>query len=229
MPHMANPLEEGTGLNLQQRKFLAVVLEESFVLKNFYLTGGTALSSWYLHHRESYDLDLFTEKAFDSDQITNWIKSQQKTIGYRWLGVDEGWQFYTYLLRFPDNSRLKVDFGHYGAKRLQKGFVWNGLEIDSLYDIAVNKAQLFMTKPRERDYIDLYFILKNTGWKIEKLLAGAVIKSKLDYNVLQVAKNFFKAREIAEFPKMLVPFDPKAMEKFYLDLARSLKSQIFTS
>lgn len=27
---------------------------------SYFLTGGTALSGFYLHHRESIDLDLFT-------------------------------------------------------------------------------------------------------------------------------------------------------------------------
>lgn len=224
---MAKTLEKGAGLSLRQKQFLAVVLAEPFILKNFYLTGGTALASWYLHHRESYDLDFFTQDRFDSDQITNWLKSKQKEIGYRWMGVDEGWQFYTYFFRFPDNSRLKTDFGKYTSSRLQKGIIWKGLEIDSLYDIAVNKTQMFMVNPRERDYIDLYFILQSTNWEINKLLADASVKFEIDYNPVQITKNFFKVGEITDFPKMLVPFNQKTMEKFYVDLAKSLKKKIF--
>lgn len=227
MPDMAKTMEEGAGLNFQQKQFLAVVLAEPLILKNFYLTGGTALASWYLHHRESYDLDFFTEKHFNYDQITTWLETKQKKIGSRWMGVDLGLQFYTYYFRFPDNSRLKIDFGQYTSRRLQKGLIWQGLEIDSLYDIAVNKTQMFMIKPRERDYIDLYFILQNTNWKINKLLADARVKFGVGYNLVQVTKNFFKVKEITDYPKMLVPFNQKAMEEFYLDLAKSLKNQIF--
>lgn len=227
MPHMAKTLEEGTGLSLQQRKFLAVVLCEPFILKNFYLTGGTALSYWYLHHRQSDDLDFFTEKSLFADQITTWIKSQQSEIGFRWMGEDEGWQFRTYTFRDPDNNRLKVDFGRYSGARLKKSLVWKDLEIDSLYDIAVNKAHLFSLTPRERDYIDLYFILEKTKWPIQKLLAAARTKFNTDFNMVSVIQNFYKVAEISEVPKMLVPFDRKAMEKFFLDLAKSLKKEIF--
>ena len=227
MSLVADKMEKGAGLNFQQRQFLAVVSEEPLILKNFYLTGGTALSSWYLHHRESYDLDFFTENSFDYSQITNWLRAKQKEIGYRWMGVDEGFQFYTYYFRFPDNSRLKTDFGKYTSKRLQRGILWKGIEIDSLYDIAVNKTQMFLVKPRERDYIDLYFILQNTDWKIDKLLADVGAKFEIGYNPVQVAKNFFKAGEIIDYPKMLVPFDRKDMDKFYENLAKSLKKKIF--
>lgn len=37
-------------------RFFALSLSE-----NFYLTGGTALARFYYHHRESVDLDLFTQ------------------------------------------------------------------------------------------------------------------------------------------------------------------------
>ena len=40
----------------------------------FYLAGGTALSWFYFHHRESYDLDFFT-KEFSQEEI-------QKVISY---------------------------------------------------------------------------------------------------------------------------------------------------
>lgn len=224
---MAKTLEEGAGLNLQQKQFLAVVLEEPYILANFYLSGGTALSSWYLHHRESYDLDFFTENRFDSDRITNWIKNNQDKIDYQWMGVDEGWQFYSYLFRFPNNSRLKVDFGRYASARIQKGIIWKGLTIDSLLDIAVNKAHLFTVAPRERDYIDLYFIMKHTGWQLSKLLRHARKKFEIDFNPVQVTKNLLKAGEISDVPTMLVPFHRKDMELFFLDLASSLKKDIF--
>lgn len=35
--------------------------KNSKLRKQFYFTGGTALSAIYLHHRESEDLDFFSE------------------------------------------------------------------------------------------------------------------------------------------------------------------------
>jgi hypothetical protein len=38
--------------------------------EHFYLTGGTALARFYFHHRESLDLDLFTnDPAQDFFQV----------------------------------------------------------------------------------------------------------------------------------------------------------------
>lgn len=219
-------MEKGTGLSLRQKQFLAVVLQKEEILKQFYLSGGTALSSWYLHHRESYDLDFFSNQPFDGEKITHWIKQNVKKLEFQSLVINDDFGFYTFLFRYTDNSRFKVDFAHYTSKRLTKGMNWRGLEIDSMYEIAVNKTHTIRTHPRERDYIDLYFILKETNWNIDKLLIDADRKFDISTDSLQVAKHFLKATEITEFPKMLVPFDIKKMHLFYERLAGSLKSKI---
>lgn len=206
---------------------MELVLREKYLLSNFYLSGGTALSSWYLHHRESYDLDFFSVSHFDSDRIISWAKRKQDELGASAITLEEDFGFLTFFLRYPDNERLKIDFNHYTFSRLKKGLVWQGLEIDSLYDIAVNKTQTIRTHPRERDYVDLYFIIKKTGWEIKRLLKDADRKFDITTEELQIAKNLLKVNELVGLPKMLVPFDQKDMEKIFLGLAKSLKSQIF--
>lgn len=225
---MEQKMAQGTGFSLRQKQFLDVVLQEKYILKNFYLSGGTALSSWYLHHRESYDLDFFSDQPFHGDRITSWIKQNQKSIGYQAVTVDDDFGFYTFFFRYPDNSRFKIDFNHYSSSRLKKGLVWQGLEIDSLYDIAVNKTQAIRTHPRERDYVDLYFIIKETNWQIGRLLNDADKKFAITTDELQIAKHFLKVTELSDLPQMLVPFEHKDMEKFYLDIVKSLKKEIFT-
>lgn len=45
-----------------QDRFLAQFFA-SAVADSFYLTGGTALARFYFHHRESIDLNLFTNQS----------------------------------------------------------------------------------------------------------------------------------------------------------------------
>lgn len=203
-----------------------MVLQEREFFKKFYLSGGTALSSWYLHHRESYDLDFFSDKSFDGEKITHRIKQYAKKLDYQSLTVNDDFGFYTYMFRYADNSRFKVDFCHYTTQRLTKGINWKGLEIDSMYEIAVNKMHTIRTNGRERDYVDLYCILQKTRWDIKKLLRDADKKFDSVTDYLQVAKHFLKAGEISEFPNMFVPFHKKDMYSFYEDLARQFKSKI---
>lgn len=223
---MGKTLEKGAGLGLRQKQFLALVLEEAYILNNFYLSGGTALSSWYLHHRESYDLDFFTDRPFDGDKIAAWVRQHEYELDYQSVSVDDDFGFYAFLFRYKDNSRFKVDFAHYTSERLEPGLKWRGLTIDSLYDIAVNKTQTLCVRPRERDYVDLYCILKQNQWDIDTLISDAEKKFSVVIDPLQATKNFLKVVEIIEYPNMLVPFDAKEMHRFYENLATSLKPKI---
>ena len=41
---------------------LRLICKEEYFIKNFYFTGGTPLSAFYLFHRLSEDIDLFLKK-----------------------------------------------------------------------------------------------------------------------------------------------------------------------
>lgn len=219
-------MAQGAGLSLRQKQFLDLVLKTNDILTNFYLSGGTALSSWYLHHRESYDLDFFSNRPFEGKKIAQWIRQHNNELEYQSVAVDDDFGFYTFMFRYSDNSRFKVDFAHYTTQRITKGMDWKGLEIDSMYEIAVNKIHTIRTHPRERDYVDLYCILKETNWNIDTLLTDADRKFYVTTDILQVAKHFLQAVEITDYPRMLVPFNKRDMYKYYENLARKMKSKI---
>lgn len=48
-----------------QKSILSALSEDKLFSINFCLTGGTALSEYYLHHRLSEDLDFFSENEVD--------------------------------------------------------------------------------------------------------------------------------------------------------------------
>lgn len=224
---MEQKMAKGSGLTARQKQLLDLALTDSYFPKTFYLSGGTALSSWYLHHRESYDLDFFSLAPFDYERIVWWFRVNQQKIGYKYSSFDEDYGFLTVSLRYPDDTFLKIDFSHYTNIKLAPGINWRGLEIDSLLDITVNKIDTIATTPRTRDYIDLYFIFKTNNWPLDRLIADATKKFRGIIDPIQLSKNFIKVSEYTDFPKMLVPFNQKAMEKFFLDLAKSLKKEIF--
>jgi Nucleotidyl transferase AbiEii toxin, Type IV TA system len=41
----------------------------------FYLSGGTALAAFYLHHRQSEDLDLFSRQRFDPASVLDLVNA----------------------------------------------------------------------------------------------------------------------------------------------------------
>lgn len=59
-----------TILTPKQSQFLEFISKDEQITKQFYLTGGAALSEFYLQHRLSYDIDLFTEKQEVDQRLT---------------------------------------------------------------------------------------------------------------------------------------------------------------
>ncbi len=83
-------------------------------LDGFYLAGGTALSLFYFHHRESYDLDFFTkdfskvniEKIISDLSVS--IRSPIKLIGEQ-NGKDKA-KMLVYELEIGKEHSIKIDF-----------------------------------------------------------------------------------------------------------------------
>lgn len=216
-----------TILNKDQQKFLEFVLKEPYILKRFYWTGGTVLSEFYLHHRDSHDIDLFSEnQEIHLPSINKFIgmvgyKMKTKKIIHRqFLGL------HNYTLFLP-NGELKIDFNYYPFKRIDSSKKWNKLEIDSLEDITANKIQTISTRARERDFVDLYYIYKMKKFDLKKMIILA--KTKFDWHIdpIQLGKTFLQITNLHDVPRMLVPFKRKEIEKFFLELANDLKEDIF--
>lgn len=214
-------------LKKHHKEFLELVLKEPYLLKRFYWTGGTVLAEFYLHHRESEDIDLFSEnQEIHLPSINKFIgiagtKLHTKKIVHRqFLGL------HTYIFTLP-TIQLKVDFNYYPFPRIEKVHKWKGLEIDSMKDIAVNKLHTISTKARERDFVDLYFILKKKSWDLKELIILA--KTKFDWHIdpIQLGQTFTQVVAVNDVPNMLVPLDKKDMERFFLEEAKKLAKDIF--
>lgn len=219
-----------TILTAKQLNFLECIRNEKQITKRFYLTGGTALSEFYLKHRLSEDIDLFTEEQeVDQRQVEAFLRKISPQFKVVKIKKSQFLGLVSYKLVFSDRQELKVDFNFYPFPRIAKGEKYQDLEIDSIYDIAANKVHTLFMKPRARDYIDLYFILKKLRYSLSKLILDA--KAKFDWHIdpVTLGSQFFKVKDFpkSDFPKMLIDFDQKAMEKFFTDLAKSLEKEIF--
>lgn len=218
-----------TILDQTQQKFLEFVLKEPYLLKRFYWTGGTVLSEFYLHHRESYDIDLFSEdQEIHLPSVNKFISivghkmGARKIIHKKFLGLQN-------FTLFLPKRELKVDFNYYPFKRINKSQNWKGLEYDSLEDITANKIQTISTNARERDFVDLYFIYKMKKFDLKKMII--LTKTKFDWHIdpIQLGKTFLQVLNLHDVPKLLVPFERDDMEKFFLGLSKDLAKDIFNN
>ena len=72
-------------------------LSKSFLKDKFYWTGGTLLSALYLHHRQSKDLDFFTDIPFSYNQIISFVRSLKKQLKLTEIEekkVFDRWEFF---------------------------------------------------------------------------------------------------------------------------------------
>ena len=210
---------------------MELVQQDKQITKRFYLTGGTPLAEFYLKHRLSEDLDLFTqEKEVDPKLTDAFLKKISSKLSIKQIKRSQFLGLVSYQLIYQGDQTLKVDFNYYPFPRIGKGIMFKKLEVDSLYDIATNKVHTLFMKPRTRDYIDLYFIMKEKNYPLQKLILDAKAKFDWDIDRVTLASQLAKIKDIKkeELPQMLVPFNQKAMEEFFLKLAKNLGKEIFT-
>ena len=208
-----------TILTFTQSHFLELAQSDKSIIANFYLTGGTALSAFYYFHRESQDLDLFCERReVDPVAVDAFLKKIKRKFGIKEIKKSQFLGLVSRLLVLKNREILKVDFNYYPFLRIDRGVKFKNLEVDSVYYIAT------------RDYVDLYFILTQEDYSLDRLIIDA--KAKFDWHIdrVNLASQFSRVTDFLrtkELPKMLVPFNPKEMEKFFLKLAKGMKKEIF--
>ncbi|MBI4252972.1 nucleotidyl transferase AbiEii/AbiGii toxin family protein [Candidatus Uhrbacteria bacterium] len=148
-------------LTPHQKEVLEHIANEPYFTARYYLAGGTALSEFYLHHRDSEDLNLFTEKSeVNPLRVSEFFGRTASKLSIASIETKRFLGLHSFFLHFNDGEVLKVDFNYYPFQRIEKGVLFGNLEIESIYDIAVDKVHTIVLKARARDYIDLFFIIR---------------------------------------------------------------------
>lgn len=209
-----------------QTKLLNILASDPYITKRFYFTGGTVLSEFYFQHRLSEDFDLFSEREVYLPQVISFLTKIKSKIGIVEREHRPFMGLHSFMLHLKDGAKFKIDFNFYPYPRINIGKKYKNLHIDSLYDIAVNKVHTMFMKPRARDFVDLYFIFRETDFKLERLILDA--KAKFDWHIdpLLLGSQMRKITTLTEIPRMLKPFDRKDMENFFLKLAQKLKGEV---
>jgi len=188
--------------------------------------GGTALAEFYLHHRLSEDIDLFSEDEIELLQIDPFMREAGKKL-HATLHMQKKIAIYTYQLSFTNEPTLKVDFATNPFRELERGKMFGKLRIASLWDILINKFYTILNRSVARDFVDFYFAFKEVDTDLPTLIKATEEKYEMNFHEVNMATRLLKVKDLADFPSMLVPFDRKDMEKFFLGLAKSLEDKIF--
>jgi predicted nucleotidyltransferase component of viral defense system len=133
----------------------------------FYLTGGTALSRCYFHHRYSDDLDFFIndDDRFGQDMVS--VHSALKRAGLlAEVLIDE-----IRFKRLMIERMLKIEFVndvpfYFGEIQSIAGFPFS--RVDNLLNILANKITPFRDRAEAKDLVDIRQIAIETrpDWKM---------------------------------------------------------------
>lgn len=204
-----------------QDGFLGLFFSEVFA-PEFYLTGGTALSRFYLHHRESDDIDLFTQnQKIDFSHVNSLVLKILNTLKLEIAKQVNTDTFLQYITQDKKGNTLKIDFVkeipvHFGEFKMI-----GNTRVDSLENIGSNKVLTVFGRRDAKDFIDLYFILQKTKLKFDYLYNLALQKD-LGLTEFYLANSMRQIEEISVYPKMLVKFDKVKLINFYQKLAEKL-------
>jgi len=128
---------------LQYQKTALKALEGR--LGGFYLAGGTALSNYHFqHHRESYDLDFFTQRydPAEVDAIAAYLESRtskKMKVVAREEGKKKFADIRRYDLVMDAKNALRIDFVKDVHDLLEPLMEVNGIPVLSLADIYLRK------------------------------------------------------------------------------------------
>lgn len=197
----------------EQKLIFDQVKETEFLRDQFYFTGGTALSVFYLQHRYSEDLDFFSENEFSYEEILSYVEQWAKKLNFSFKAEPKE-VVKMFFLDFENGASLKVDFGHYPYKRIEKGLIFEGIEVDSLLDIAINKLSTVNQRSNAKDFVDLYYLLeKFTLWD---LMEGVKIKFRQELDPwLLVADLEYVASGFETLPRMIKPLTLDELKSFF--------------
>jgi hypothetical protein len=196
-------------LNGNQRELLPLIKKFS---KTFYLVGGTAIAL-QTGHRRSIDFDLFTNEPIDKLKIKPHFQPPYIIQKVLWEDKDQMHLIVNDVkitfFRYPYVIPAAVDFQHC-------------IKMPHLLDLAAMKALALGGRAKWKDYVDLFFLLKDhfslleVSAKARQLFEGS-FNPKLFREQLSYYKDVDYSEEVEFMPGFKVA--PQDIELFLTETA----------
>jgi Nucleotidyl transferase AbiEii toxin, Type IV TA system len=180
------------------------------LLKDFFLVGGTSLAL-QLGHRNSIDIDLFTQADFNEDIIMDMLNSRYK--------VEEVFRRKHTIISLLNN--IKTDFIKHDYPLVLPPITEEGITFLSREDIAAMKLHaIVQSGKRLKDFIDIYFLLQH--FNMQQMIGFFTKKYQYSNPMIAMkAVTFFdEIDENMDPPKLLKPLPITEIKKRILTAAQ---------
>ena len=187
----------------------------------FFLTGGTALSAFYLQHRISEDMDFFTEEEGQVDRVLPLIQGVAPKLNGK-LEVKRSFKSYLEFSITRGEEILRCDFAMDSPYRLMKKIFKEDYRIyvDNVQDISCNKLSALYDRTDPKDFVDIYFIDREII-PFEKLVMEAK-KKHVGLDNYWLAASLVKIGDFNILPRMLKPVNLNELKQFFKEKAKWL-------
>ena len=220
-------LLKSKGIITDLQREILIIFSQIRDSKMFYLTGGTALAEFYLGHRKSFDLDIFTTEKGLIIPFSYAFEQELKKIFL--VKVVRRYETFVEFEVSAKGDSTKVQLAYDSPFRFENPVDSDiGVKVNDYTDLIVDKLLAFFGRAEPRDTIDLFFILKTEDfWKLIELA-----KQKdpgFDLYWLAIAlhkiKNF--PDDLRDWPvEIIKKVDIKELKGLLLNLSREIMDKI---
>ncbi|MEK7091800.1 MAG: nucleotidyl transferase AbiEii/AbiGii toxin family protein [Patescibacteria group bacterium] len=164
----------------------------------FVLVGGTAIAL-HLGHRRSIDFDLFSLVSFKSIALRRTIENLTKIDR---IFVDEEGEF-TFF-----SAGVKITFLNYPFELKSLEELDGVIKIPNLLTLAAMKAYALGRRAKWKDYVDLYFIIKDKHSLMDIVERGQeIFGGEFNEKIFRTQLAYFTDIDYAEEVEFLPGFE----------------------
>lgn len=175
--------------------------------KKFYLVGGTAIAL-QIGHRRSIDFDLFTDKPIDKFKIKPHFQAPHVIQKILWEDHDQ-----IHLMV----NQVKITFFRYPFAIPATVSFQQVIKMPDLLNLAAMKALALGGRAKWKDYVDLYFLLKNY-FSLREISANAkqLFEGAFNPKLFREQLSYYKDVDYSEAVEYMPGFetDQKVIEGF---------------
>jgi hypothetical protein len=196
-------------LNSDQNELLEIL---PHFRPDFYLAGGTAIAL-HIGHRRSIDFDLFSPDEINAFDI---IKVIRKTNYKITQTLENTADELTFLI-----NHTKFTFLHYPFQILDFINFEDYIQIPQLKILAAMKAYTIGRRPKWKDYVDLYYLLKD-HFTIKEITQQAkkIHDDLFNERIFREQLCYYEDIDFTESINYISdPIDKNEIKKFLIDVA----------
>ena len=179
--------------------------------REFYLVGGTAIAL-YLGHRRSIDFDLFKQTSFSTSKVLTKIR----TFNFPYKVTRNVSEQLNLII-----SDVKFTFFEYPFPVKPETKFEDFIKVPSLLDLAAMKAYALGRRSKWKDYVDLYFLVKD-HYTVEQIAkrASEIFEDLFSEKLFRSQLAFHKDIDYSEPVEYLVaPVSDEEIKDFLIEKA----------